>query len=230
VTGQSVPLESILSCFEGVVPSPFATCSAKGTPNITYMSIVHYLDSDRVALSRQFFNKTRANLDANPRAQVLLVEPESFQQYRLDLEYVHTESEGAIFEAMKANLDAVASQQGMGDVFRLRGVDIHRVIGCARVGDRGDAKARPEPERDMRVSSASFTSRVTTSVSSDLTTNGSCGYSAAIWPRPSACLQPTNMRALQPSRLLRRPRQQRRAPSRSATTRPMTACSSRAST
>jgi hypothetical protein len=113
------------------------------------MSIVHYLDSERVALSRQFFNKTRANLDANPRAQILLVEPESFQQYRLDLQYVHTETEGAIFEAMKANLDAVASQQGMGDVFRLRGVDIHRVIRCAPVGDRIDADARREPERDM---------------------------------------------------------------------------------
>jgi hypothetical protein len=113
------------------------------------MSIVHYLDSERVALSRQFFNKTRANLDANPRAQVLVVEPESFQQYRLDLQYVHTETEGPIFEAMKANLDAVASQQGMGDVFRLRGVDIHRVIRCALVGDRVDADTRREPERDM---------------------------------------------------------------------------------
>jgi adenylate cyclase len=149
VTEPSVPLESILSCFEGVVPSPFATCSADGTPNITYMSIVHYLDSDRVVLSRQFFNKTRANLDVNPRAQVLVVEPESFQQYRLDLEYVHTETEGPIFEAMKANLDAVASQQGMGDVFRLRGVDIHRVIRCAAIGARVHADARREPERDM---------------------------------------------------------------------------------
>lgn len=149
MTELSVPLESILSCFEGVVPSPFATCSADGTPNITYMSIVQYLDSDRVVLSRQFFNKTRANLDVNPRAQVLVVEPESFQQYRLDLEYVHTETEGAIFEAMKANLDAVASQQGMGDVFRLRGVDIHRVIRCAPIGARVHADARREPERDM---------------------------------------------------------------------------------
>jgi len=149
VTELSVPLESILSCFEGVIPSPFATCSLDGTPNITYMSIVQYLDSDRVALSRQFFNKTRANLDANPKAQVLVVEPESFQQYRLDLQYVHTESEGPIFEAMKANLDAVASQQGMGDVFRLRGVDIHQVIRCAPIGDRVHADARREPERDM---------------------------------------------------------------------------------
>jgi hypothetical protein len=149
VTEGSVPLESILSCFEGVIPSPIATCSAEGTPNITYLSIVHYVDSERIALSRQFFSKTRANLDANPRAQVRVVEPETFQQYTLDLHYLHTETEGTIFEAMKANLDAVASQQGMGDVFRLRGVDIHRVVGCAPVGDRVHAALHREPERDM---------------------------------------------------------------------------------
>jgi adenylate cyclase len=74
VTGP-VALESILQCLQGVIPSPFATCSADGIPNVTYMSIVHYFDAERVALSRQFFNKTRANLDANPHAQVRVVDP-----------------------------------------------------------------------------------------------------------------------------------------------------------
>jgi adenylate cyclase len=68
VTDPSVPLESIMSCFQGLIPSPFATCSADGIPNVTYMSIVQYVDSERVALSRQFFNKSRANLEAKPYA------------------------------------------------------------------------------------------------------------------------------------------------------------------
>jgi hypothetical protein len=127
-----VPLESILACFQGVIPSPFATCAADGTPNITYMSIVRHVDSERVAVSRQFLNKTRANLDANPRGQVLVIDPETLQDYLLDLRYLHTETEGTVFEEMRANLDAVASQSGMGDVFRLRGVDIHRVERCRR--------------------------------------------------------------------------------------------------
>jgi adenylate cyclase len=69
VSPLAVPLESIRACFEGVIPSPLATCAPDGTPNVTYMSIVHYVDADRVALSRQFFNKTRANLDSNPTAR-----------------------------------------------------------------------------------------------------------------------------------------------------------------
>jgi adenylate cyclase len=143
---EPVALESIRSCFEGVIPSPFATCSADGTPNITYMSIVQYVDSERVALSRQFFNKTRTNLDENALAHVEVVDPATLARYALDLRFLHTETEGPVFEAMKANLEAIASQTGMGDVFRLRGVDIHRVLRCAPVGVPADAAA-PRRER-----------------------------------------------------------------------------------
>jgi adenylate cyclase len=113
------------------------------------MSIVQYVDSERVALSRQFFNKTRANLDANPQAQVRVVEPQTMQQYTLDLQYVHTETEGPTFDAMRANLEAIASQTGMGDVFRLRGVDIHRVVRCAPADDHVVAGPVRASQRDL---------------------------------------------------------------------------------
>ena len=71
----SIPLESIRPCLQGVIPSWVATCSADGVPNATVISIVRYVDPERVALTRQFFNKTRANLDANPQAQVIVVDP-----------------------------------------------------------------------------------------------------------------------------------------------------------
>jgi GAF domain/Pyridoxamine 5'-phosphate oxidase len=145
---EPVALESISACFRGVIPSPFATCSPDGVPNITYMSIVQYVDSERVALSRQFFNKTRANLDANPVGQVRVVDPDTLDQYELDLEFLHTETHGPTFDTMRANLDAIASQSGMGAVFRLRGVDIHRVTRCARVGPATDAQPS-RSERDM---------------------------------------------------------------------------------
>jgi adenylate cyclase len=132
----SVPLEEIAQCFQGVVPSWLATCSPDGVPNITILSIVHYVDEERVALTRQFFNKTSANLDANPWAQVVVVDPLTSDQFLLDLRFLHTETEGATFDAVAGNLDAIASQTGMEGVFRLRGVDIHRVLGCTPFGER----------------------------------------------------------------------------------------------
>ncbi len=140
---EPVALEAIRSCFRGVIPSPLATCAADGTPNITYLSIVQYVDSERIALSRQFFNKTRANLDANPFSQVRVVDPGTLDQYELDLEFLHTEAQGPTFETMRTNLAAIASQTGMADTFRLRGVDIHRVLRCAAVGGTVDARPRP---------------------------------------------------------------------------------------
>ena len=131
-----LPLESIASCFEGIIPSTICTCSSGGTPNLTYLSVVHALDARHVGLSYQFFSKTRTNILENPRAQVVVVSPETSQQYRLDLKYVRTETQGPVFERMKVRLDAVASQSGMSNVFRLRGVDVFEVLDCRPVGSK----------------------------------------------------------------------------------------------
>src|SRR5204863_5636068 len=45
VSGLSVPLESIMPCFQGVMPSWVTTCSADGGPNGSMGAIVHYGDS-----------------------------------------------------------------------------------------------------------------------------------------------------------------------------------------
>lgn len=134
-TTRSLPvsLEEIEICFEGIVPSSFCTCSASGMPNITYLSIVHRLDSNHVALSFQFFNKSRKNLLENPKAQVLVVEPATFRQFQLDLVYEATLTEGPIFERLRLNLDAVASQIGMSHIFSLRGADVFQVLNCRAV-------------------------------------------------------------------------------------------------
>ena len=156
-----VPLESIEICLEGIVPAAICSCSREGTPNVTFLSVVHRLDENHVALSFQFFNKTRANILENPRAQVLLISPETSEQYRLDLQYLRTETEGPSFERMKIRLDAVASQSGMSSVFKLRGVDIFEVLDSRPVSSEFRAEAAHKadylPELD------SFTERLSTS-------------------------------------------------------------------
>jgi GAF domain/Pyridoxamine 5'-phosphate oxidase len=126
----AVTLESIRACLEGVIPSGICSCSADGVPNVTYLSHVHYVDAEHVALSFQFFNKTRRNVLSNPRVAVLVVDPHTARQYHLDLEYVRTETTGTLFESMKLRLDATASLTGMTGVFRLLGADVYRVLEC----------------------------------------------------------------------------------------------------
>ncbi|MGO9262279.1 MAG: GAF domain-containing protein [Bryobacteraceae bacterium] len=126
----AVALESIASCFEGIIPASICSSSRDGTPNLTYLSIVHRVDSQNVGLSHQFFNKTRENILQNPFVQVVVVSPSNMRQYRLDLRYERTETEGAVFERVRTRLDAVASQTGMSHIFKLRAVEIFHVVDC----------------------------------------------------------------------------------------------------
>ena len=142
---SSVPgaLDAIASCFEGIVPATICSCAADGTPNVTYLSIVHRLDEWHVGLSHQFFNKTRKNVLENPMVQVIVVSPETADQYRLDLQYERTEVEGPAFDRISTRLAAVASQTGMSRIFTLRGVDVYRVLDCRPVNAESQAGAAP---------------------------------------------------------------------------------------
>jgi adenylate cyclase len=124
----AVTLESLRLCFEGAVPAVIATASAEGTPNITYLSRVHLVDHERVALSNQFFSKTARNLAENPRASVLLLDPVTYEEFRLRLVYERTERRGPVFERLRADIDALAALQRMEEVFKLQAADIYRVL------------------------------------------------------------------------------------------------------
>jgi hypothetical protein len=120
-------LEDIRDSLEGMIPGVISTCAPDGTPNVCYISQVEYVDHEHVALSFQFFNKTRQNVLANPRATVAVVDPESAAVHRLYLSYLRTETAGPIFERMRAKLASIANATGMAGVFRLRGADIYRL-------------------------------------------------------------------------------------------------------
>jgi hypothetical protein len=163
----SVPstLDAIASCFEGIVPATICSCASDGTPNVTYLSIVHRLDEWHVGLSYQFFNKTQKNLFDNPMAQVIVVVPETGDQYRLDLQYERTEVAGSFFDRMSTRLAAVASQTGMSRIFALRGVDVFRVLDCRLVNAETHTEAAPLREYLAHVES--LTEQLTTCLDLD---------------------------------------------------------------
>jgi adenylate cyclase len=129
----AVSLEDIRGCLEGVIPSIVATCARDGTPNVTYVSQVHFVDRSHVALSFQFFNKTRENILVNPNAAVYVIDPGTARRYLLTLRYLRTEASGPLFERMKANLAGIASHTGMSGVFKLQGADVYEVLRIDRL-------------------------------------------------------------------------------------------------
>ncbi|NNU81671.1 GAF domain-containing protein [Halovulum dunhuangense] len=140
-------LVAIRNCLEGFVPAILATCDADGLPNVSLISQVHFVDAERVALSYQFFNKTRRNILATRAASVAVVDPVTCAQYRLDLDYEETLTHGPVFEAMKARLAGIASHSGMAGVFQLLGSDIFRVRTIETID--GPALGAPPPRQDL---------------------------------------------------------------------------------
>jgi hypothetical protein len=119
-----------------------ATCALDGTPNITTVSQVYYVDSDHVALSYQFFSKTSKNIRENPRALAWVISPETLESWDLELEYDHSETSGPVFDAMDMQIEAIASMTGMKGIFKLRAADIYRVISVTQnIGERRSPSA-----------------------------------------------------------------------------------------
>jgi adenylate cyclase len=144
---MSLTVDAIRECFEGAIPAVIATCAADGTPNVSNLSQVQYVDSEHVALSYQFFNKTRQNVLDDPRATLLVIHPQTAARYRLRLRYLRTETSGPLFENMKAKLAGIASHTGMSGVFRLLGADVYRVGEVEQVP--GESLPPPPPRRNV---------------------------------------------------------------------------------
>lgn len=145
---EHADMDELRPCLEGMVPSIMATVALDGTPNVAYISQVYHVDARHVALSFQFFNKTRQNLLAHPRSTVLLLHPHTGRFYRLHLRFERTETAGPVFESMKAQLAGIASHGGMADVFHLRGADIHQVLAIERLpAESLPVASQPQPVR-----------------------------------------------------------------------------------
>lgn len=147
MTGLSLDL--LRDALDGGTPAALATCDAGGMPNVSFISQVHYVDPDRLALSYQFFNKTRRNLLATGRAAVIVTDHVTLAQHRLDLDFEETLTSGPLFERMKAQLAGIASHAGMEGVFHLRGADLCRV---RAITEFRPPSRMPPPRRNLMAS------------------------------------------------------------------------------
>ncbi len=125
---MSLALSSVRDALDGIYPSIITTASAAGVVNLSYISDVHYIDEAHLAASFQFFNKTHQNIQENPFAEILLMNPHTVERYRVRVRYLRTETEGPLFERMRAKLAGIASHHGVEHIFHLRGSDVYRVI------------------------------------------------------------------------------------------------------
>jgi putative methionine-R-sulfoxide reductase with GAF domain len=156
---DGLTLFGVRRMMEGVIPPTLCTASPDRMPNVSYLSLAEYVDPLHIALSFQFFNRSRENVLATKRAALTLDDPYTGAGVVLQLEYLRTETEGPVFERLRAKLMGVASHVGMDQVFHLRGADIYRVLELRRVPGRRELPAA-EPRVDLATNSRLLSERM----------------------------------------------------------------------
>jgi predicted pyridoxine 5'-phosphate oxidase superfamily flavin-nucleotide-binding protein len=127
-----IPAEA-KAALEAPMPASLVTCANDGTPNVTVVSKVYYVDESHLAVSFQFFSKTIRNVRENPRVRVMVADLMGLCDWQFDLEYVRSETEGPLFDEMDMAIEAIASMTGMTGVFKLKAADVYKVLGVKKM-------------------------------------------------------------------------------------------------
>jgi len=156
---RAIALKSVRRMFEGVIPAVMCSVSAEGMPHLCFLSQVEYVDDAHVALSFQFFNRSRENVLATRRCTVSVDDPYTAAGIRMQLLYLRTETSGPVFERMKAKLAGIAAHSGMDKVYHLQGADIYLVQSVREVAGRRALQA-PQPRCDVREATRAVIDRI----------------------------------------------------------------------
>ena len=87
----------------------FCTATVDGQPNGSIVGMKAIIDDETIYLSDQFFKKTLANMQANPKVSVVFFDGEKAFQIYGTARYVN---EGEEFEAQAAWVNAAFEQMG----------------------------------------------------------------------------------------------------------------------
>jgi adenylate cyclase len=156
---RPLSLRDVRRMLEGVVPPAMCTASPDGVPHVNYLSHAEYVDENHVALTYQFFNRSRQNVLATRRAALSIDDPYTGAGMVMQLEYIRTETSGPLFERLRAKLAGIASHTGMEKVFKLLGADLYRVLELRRVPGRRELPAA-QPRCDLAAGSRALSERL----------------------------------------------------------------------
>jgi len=164
-------LRQVRRMLEGVIPPAMCSVSPDGVPHVTYLSQAEYIDDEHIALSFQFFNRSRHNVLATRRVALSVEDPYTGGAVMMQLEYLRTDTTGPVFERLRAKLAGIASQTGMERVFKLQGADVYRVHEVRRVAGRRELPAA-QPRCDVAAGGRAIAERIARSTELDELVDG----------------------------------------------------------
>lgn len=109
-TAMAVMSTEVQKLFKEVKDVVFSTASLDAQPNTCIVGMKTIIDDETIYLSDQFFKKTLANVQANPKVAVVFWQGSEAYEIHGTARYVN---EGEEFEAQKAWVDAAFEKMGL---------------------------------------------------------------------------------------------------------------------
>ncbi len=75
--------DEVLKAVEKTMPTCIASASSDGIPNIVYVTYIKAVDNETLVVADNKFEKTRKNLDENPRLSVVVLDPDTKKAYQI---------------------------------------------------------------------------------------------------------------------------------------------------
>lgn len=155
----ALTLHAVRRILDGGIPPALCSVSADGVPHVNLLSHVEYVDASHVALTFQSLNRSRENVLSTRRAALLVEDPLCGGSLALRLRYLRTETEGPLFERLRAKLAGIAAHTGMEHVFRLRGADVYEVL-AVESQQAGAPLAILQPRCDLAAGARAVSARL----------------------------------------------------------------------
>lgn len=124
---------SFKNAFLGIIPSSIMTASKEGVPNVAYLSQAYLINEKQLALTTQFFQKTKQNLLENGHCTIRVYDPDTFCPFEIEAKYSHTETEGSTFEHLAKKIDAIAEHSGASHCFKLQAIEVLDIVQIDRI-------------------------------------------------------------------------------------------------
>ncbi len=80
---MSVLAPEVLTALEKTMPICIATADGSGNPNLIYVTYLKAVDDKTLVVADNKFDKTRKNLDRNPRMSVVVLDPDTRKAYQI---------------------------------------------------------------------------------------------------------------------------------------------------
>jgi predicted pyridoxine 5'-phosphate oxidase superfamily flavin-nucleotide-binding protein len=81
-------------------PVPIATASKDGVPNVVFVGLLKVLDDENIMIADNFFYKTAANLEQNPKISILCYNGDTKKSFQIKGS-VTVYKEGENFDSMR---------------------------------------------------------------------------------------------------------------------------------